>query len=143
MKDKPIRRDIIKLSFIIIVLLMMIIPAVTINTKPDVKSELDNRALVQFPKLTVLNDSFIAGLNDYVEGRIVFREQALAVYQIANDKLFHYLVHSLYEYGKDGWVMNKNWDIIQTFHLDFIMNVNGLKEHCNYYCCNKKEKKWR
>jgi len=115
----------IKNYFLILALAMMIIPAVTLNLKKNVQSALDNRTLAEFPQYNVFDDNFIEGINDYVEDRIGFREQALAAYQIMNNRFFHYLVHPLYEYGRDEWIMTKNWDPIQTYHLDLEIEFPG------------------
>ena len=108
-----------KILFLATVCAMLLIPAVSINREAYSVSDMDNRVLTYAPEFNIRYlDAFMAGLNDYVNDRIGFREQVLSSYQIVEDKLFHYLAHPLYEYGKDDWIMTKEWDSIQTFHLD-------------------------
>ena len=108
-----------KILFLAAVCAMLLIPAVSINREAYSVSDMDNRVLTYAPEFNIRYlDAFMAGLNDYVNDRIGFREQVLSSYQIVEDKLFHYLAHPLYEYGKDDWIMTKEWDSIQTFHLD-------------------------
>ena len=108
-----------KILFLAAVCAMLLIPAVCINREAYSVSDMDNRVLTYAPEFNIRYlDAFMSNLNDYVNDRIGFREQVLSSYQIVEDKLFHYLAHPLYEYGKDDWIMTKEWDSIQTFHLD-------------------------
>ena len=104
-----------KKFFLAFAFFMTVIPTIFTNTKHDVTSDIDNRTLREFP---MPGFGFMEGLNNYVNDRIGFRDEAITAYQIINDRLFHYLAHPLYEYGKDGWIMTRGWDDIQTFHLD-------------------------
>lgn len=104
-----------KKIFLAFAVILTVIPALFTNIKHDVTSDIDNRRLKEFPKT---GSYLVDGLNSYVNDRVGFRDEAITAYQIINDRLFHYLIHPLYEYGKDGWIMTREWDDIQTFHLD-------------------------
>ena len=108
-----------KILFLIVFCAMLLIPAVSLNREVYVVSDMDNRVLTYPPEFNLHDlDALMANINYYVNDRIGFREFVLSSYQIIEDKLFHYLVHPLYEYGKDDWIMTKEWDPVQTFHLD-------------------------
>ena len=105
----------IQIAFLIIISAILLVPAVSINTQSGYRSEIDNTMLAEFPPY---DNGFFEGLNSYVEDRIGFRTQIITAYQELNIYLFHYLVHPLYEYGRDDWIMTRRWDQIQTLHLD-------------------------
>ncbi len=111
-KKRVQKKDII---FLVIIIFLTIIPAVTINTKTQVRSLIDNKYLEEFPEV---NKDFISGLNLYVNDRIGFRNESIYIYQLICDRAFDYLAHPLYEYGKEKWIMTDDWDPVQEFHLD-------------------------
>ena len=105
----------LNIVFLTIVVLVIVIPAVSLNTKREYRSEIDNSMLIEFPEF---DREFPERINRYVEERIGFRAKIITAYQDLNNKLFHYLAHPLYEYGKEDWIMTRNWDAEQTYHLD-------------------------
>lgn len=105
----------LNLLFLMIVVLIICIPAVSLNTRREYRSEIDNSMLIEFPEF---DREFPERINRYVEERIGFRVRIITAYQDINNKLFHYLAHPLYEYGREDWIMTRNWDAEQTYHLD-------------------------
>lgn len=105
----------IKTVFLAVVALIILLPALFTNIKKDQRSEINNTMLAEFP---AFDEGFFDGLSNYADERVGFRTGIITAYQEMNIILFHYLVHPLYEYGKDDWIMTKGWDQIQTLHLD-------------------------
>lgn len=68
----------LSLLFTALFFLLLLLPAFTMNTEPDVISELDNRPLAEFP------DSFSTAvprqINQYIDDRIGFRVPMIDVY---------------------------------------------------------------
>ena len=68
-----------KILFLATVCAMLLIPAVSINREAYSVSDMDNRVLTYAPEFNIRYlDAFMAGLNDYVNDRIGFREQVLS-----------------------------------------------------------------
>lgn len=124
--------------FLIVTAAMLLIPGITMNTKPNQSSEFDNRMLQEFPSL------HIGGLRKNIEGylsdRVGFREEMLTFNQVLCDKVFRLLVHPSYMYGKDGYVMT-NWDLRTYQHLDVDMGfVENFTEYLKSLQCFCEEK---
>ena len=79
----------------------MIVPAAFLNTKEKQISSIDNKMLAEWPGLdwTLKTNTKV---EDYLNDRIGFREQAIEAYTELNDRLFHVMVHPLFMYGKEG-----------------------------------------
>ncbi|HOO27605.1 MAG TPA: hypothetical protein PLU43_04010, partial [Lachnospiraceae bacterium] len=88
--------------------------ALCMNTKKMQISEIDNKNLTEWPGIT-LTLSTRTELEDYVDDRIGFREQAINSYIELNDKLFHVMVHPLFMYGKDGHIFYKDASYIAAY----------------------------
>ncbi|MBR5406613.1 MAG: hypothetical protein IK111_03110 [Lachnospiraceae bacterium] len=134
MKLKKKLNDII---FILAFLACMIVPAAFINTKTMQVSAIDNKLLTEWPGLDIsLKTNTI--VEDYLNDRIGFREQAIELYTELNDKLFHVMVHPLFMYGKDGQIFYKESTYIKGYqhmntdeaYLDTF--VDFLKETDDY-----------
>lgn len=140
--------------FVGIFMLMLIVPMIFINTKPQQVSEIDNKTLTEWQGLDVMlkeRENFEAYLND----RIGFREQAIEAYIELNDKLFHVMVHPLFMYGKEGHIYFKDKDYIAAYQrlntneeyldsfVDFLSKTNTYLKDKNieflYFLCPDKK----
>ncbi len=112
--------------------LVMIIPIVTFNVKPDVVSEIDNRKLSENP-FSVSNDGELnQKIENYVNDRIGLRDEMILGYTMLNDFLFGKMVHPAYTYGKDGYVFGEGLDHIAygEYHEAFADMVKQLQDYC-------------
>ncbi|MCR5507226.1 MAG: hypothetical protein K6F34_00925 [Lachnospiraceae bacterium] len=100
--------------FALIFLACMIVPAVCINTEKMQVSTIDNKLLTEWPGLD-LSLKTHDKVEEYLNDRIGFREQAIGAYTELNDKLFHVMVHPLFMYGKDGQIFYKEPTYIKGF----------------------------
>ncbi len=104
----------LKLCLIAIVSFITLLPAVFFNWKTDYISEIDNRKLMEFPKLNKVNSDTFKDVYKFINDRVGFREEIIQSYGKLNDKLFNILVHPAYVYGQDGYVYfglyQKNYD---------------------------------
>jgi len=113
---------------------ILLIPIITFNYKPEQISVIDNRKLAELP--TVTSDTpvtdLIKELNSYVNDRIGLRDYFITSSVILQDKLFGVLVHPLYTNGKEGYVFLKlnpqltDFDYINEF-VDFVAK---LQDYC-------------
>ncbi len=115
--------------YILFFVLILIVPTLFLNTRLKVRSELDNRYLVEFPSAE--DPDFISGVEDYVKDRIGFRNQMIHVYDVINDVLFNELTHPTYSYGKDGYVFFNMHNNIKfgTFHKVFAETLLKLQRY--------------
>lgn len=110
---------------------ILAVPIVTMNTKKEQVSEIDNRNLTEFPQINLeggVREQFEAYVND----RIGFRNEMIRFYTVANDKLFHKMVHPSYTYGKDGYVfMHMPFEQLNKNHLDtYAEFVKKMQQDC-------------
>ncbi len=125
---------ILKYTFLVFVVCIIIVPLLFINTKHNVVSEIDNRELTEFPslenygKIGSLSDT----MEDYFSDRIGFRDDFLYANMLANDWLFHHLEHPLYMYGKDDYVFSKYRGNVKfgNFHITFINHIKKIENYC-------------
>ena len=132
----------------------MIVPAAYINTEKMQISSIDNKLLAEWPGLdwTLRTNTQV---EDYLNDRIGFREQAIEAYTELSDRLFHVMVHPLFMYGKDGQIfykdptyikdyqhMNTDEEYLDTF-VDFLVKTDDyLKEkdiEFVYFLCPDKK----
>lgn len=135
----------VNIIYIAIFLALLIIPVVTLNNTPNYVSEIDNRQLVEFPKLGV-ND-FTSGFEAYLQDRIGGRNQMVNAYAVLNDRVTGELEHPSYTYGKDGYVFFKIHNNItyNDYHKTFAETVLKLQQYCedrgvNFYLLFDPEK---
>jgi hypothetical protein len=95
--------------------LILLLPLSRLNTEVKVISTIDNKYLTEFPNIVQGYSSFMNQLNDYLTDRLGGRGRLIQLNGVLNDKLFNYLEHSLYEYGKDNYVFFK----VERFEEDF------------------------
>lgn len=93
-------------GFIIICGLILVIPIAFINLKTNQVSEIDNRMLQEIPIYGKELD-YTNAWENYFSDRIGLRNTFIKMYNIYNDKLFHYMSHPVYTYGEDGYVFFK------------------------------------
>ena len=86
-------------------ILILIIPVLTINLKPDQVSTIDNKKLTEFSD--ILSGDFTTNAENYIDDRIGFRTQMINFYTRAMDSLFGYMVHPNHQYGQDGYIFTK------------------------------------
>lgn len=108
------KKKIVNIIFILCFLACMIVPAVFLNTKEKQISSIDNKMLAEWPGLdwTLKTNTKV---EDYLNDRIGFREQAIETYTELNDKLFHVMVHPLFMYGKEGQIFYKDPSYIKGY----------------------------
>ena len=111
--------------------MILVVPVITINLKPNQVSEIDNKTLME--SSDILNDDVTRNIETYVSDRIGFRTTMINAYTRSMDYLFNYMVHPSYQYGKDGYVFGKlsteNFDSeYQEVYSDFILK---LQNYCN------------
>lgn len=121
--------------FIAVTIIMISIPGILTNIKPDQKSKMDNRMLQEFPELE--SDEFQKDVELYLSDRIGLRENMITFYQNLCSNVFHKLVHPLYIDGKDGHVM-VDYDLVTFQHLDvdpaYIENFSEYLESLQSFC---------
>ncbi len=122
----------IKSFTIICFCLVLIIPIVTFNTRPDVVSEIDNRKLSENPFASSSEDDLTKKIESYVNDRIGLRDQMILGYTVLNDFLFGKMVHPSYTYGKDGYVFGEGFKNITygEYHEVFADAVKKMQDYC-------------
>ena len=118
--------DIIGKIYIILFFTILVLPMFFTNIEPGVSSDMDNKILAEFPKLT--EDSFNSDLERYVEDRVGFRSAAITMYQYMCSGLFHVLVHPAFTYGKDE-------EIYSLVDMTTYQNLDVSDEYIN--CISK------
>lgn len=115
--------------------LLLLLPLARFNFQPDVVSEIDNRRLADNPFSAESRESgedFSKSIENYVSDRIGYRDEMILAYTVANDKLFHKMVHPSYMYGKDGYVFFDGITKIEysEFHEEFADLVLDIQNYC-------------
>lgn len=100
---------------IALLLLVIILPLSRLNTEINAISNIDNKYLTALPKISDGFSNFMNQMDDYLTERLGGRARLIQLNGLINDKLFGYLEHANYEYGKDGYVFLK----LQPFERDF------------------------
>ena len=130
------KQKLVNTVFIIAFMACMIVPAAYLNTKEMQISTIDNKLLTEWPGLD-LTLKTNTQVEDYLNDRIGFREQAIEAYTELNDKLFHVMVHPLFMYGKDGQIFYKDPTYIMGYqhmntdeaYLDTLVDFLGATEN--------------
>lgn len=127
----------IKAFTIVIFSMIVLIPVVTFNFKPNASSVIDNRMLTENP---FSRESLESGgdltekIENYVSDRLGFRDEMILCYTIFNDRLFSKMVHPSYTYGKDGYVFGAGLTTVQDtyseFHEAFADMVKQIQDYC-------------
>jgi len=108
------KKNIANYIFIAIFMLVLVVPFATMNFKPNQTSDIDNKILAEFPEITPSTET-VEGLEQYVDDRVGFREEAIGFYTTAVDKIFGVMIHPLFMYGKDGHIFYKDPDYIAAY----------------------------
>lgn len=129
MEDDTLKR--IYIFRIILFIIILVVPIITINLKPNQISEIDNKKFME------ISDIFEGDLTDNIEtfigDRIGFRTSMINAYTIGMDVLFNYMVHPSYEYGQDGYVFTKiaAEDFNSEYQDIFSDYILKLQNYCN------------
>ena len=122
---------IIRSMLIVVFAVLLLLPVVFFNFKPDAVSMIDNRKLAENP-LTADGD-LTKNIDSYISDRIGFRDKLISAYTIGNDKLFGKMVHPSYSYGKDGYVFGSGLSTENNFgeyHKVFADMVKSVQDYC-------------
>ncbi|MCQ2500166.1 MAG: GBS Bsp-like repeat-containing protein [Lachnospiraceae bacterium] len=103
MKEKRIRQ-----LFIAAFILMLVLPLLLTSFKKDVVSEIENRTLANFPKLTMAdgekNPNFIPEFESWFNDHVGFREPLFEANLKLQYDLFDHSANEKVMVGKDGWL---------------------------------------
>lgn len=115
--------------------LLLLLPLTQFNFQPDVVSEIDNRHLAENPFSAESRESgadLSQSIEDYVSDRIGYRDDMILAYTVANDRLFHKMVHPSYMYGRDDYVFFRGLSKIEysEFHEEFADMVLEIQNYC-------------
>lgn len=113
-----IKKNIVHFIYMTVILLIMIVPVLMTNNEPEKRSFIDNAFLPEFPDMS--EGGYVQGkLENYLNKRIGFREQAVYLYETGVSRLFNKLEHNLYAYGKNGYIMGNMEEYIKDYqHLN-------------------------
>lgn len=119
-----------KYIYLAVFLMMLLGPLVFTNTNENVVSELDNRALAEFPEIGT--KGFENEAEDYLQDRIGLRDQMVTAYQLLNDSVAGELTHPSYTYGQDGYVFFRMHNNIPygDYHKTFAEATLKMKDYC-------------
>ena len=127
--------------FVAVFFALLILPVLFINLKPDQISEYENKKLADWPSFEFSED-YMKGVYDYINDRIGFREQSIAVYTEANNSLFGAMVNPLFMWGEEGHIYYKDKDYISAYQRlntdrEYIDSMVGFLEQTNEYLNSK------
>lgn len=124
----------LQIGMIILFFLLLLLPIVFFNWEENVISPIDNRMLTNNPfgENTDSSQKLTTRLENYISDRIGFRSQMIEGYTDLNDRLFHKMIHPLYEYGKDGYVFSKAKSniVFSDYHRDFAKMLAQIQSYC-------------
>ncbi len=100
-------KKVCNLSMIAVLALMLLIPVLCINWKPEQISLIENRPLAEPVPLTQGVSNFMTGLDQSLNDRIGFREEMVSCYNRMNVELFRTGNDNVI-LGKDGWLFYKD-----------------------------------
>ena len=124
----------LQIGMIILFFLLLLLPIVFFNWEENVISPIDNRMLTNNPfgENTDSSQKLTTRLENYVSDRIGFRSRMIEGYTDLNDRLFHKMIHPLYEYGKDGYVFSKAKSniVFSDYHRDFAEMLAQIQSYC-------------
>lgn len=132
---------VVRIIFLSVFMIMVILPAVLMNTEIGAISEINNSVL---PDITISDGIDTSQIDDYLSNRIGFYDEAVTANIYLNDKLFGEMEHPTYTYGKDGYVFfkmnNNNVDV--NFISAFCAYLKKMQDYCEdrnvpfIYCIN-------
>ena len=123
-------KKVFNVVYILCFLLTLIIPLCLTNTESNVKSDFDNRVLVELPELGT--PKYSEKIKSYLQDRIGLRDQMVTGYQLLNNFAAGELTHPSYTYGQDGYMffkMHSN-NSYGKYHKTFAEAVLKMKDYC-------------
>ncbi len=135
------KNKILTIAFIAAVLILLVLPVVFMNFKPDQVSDYENKKLADWPAFEMSED-YMKGVYNYVNDRIGFRESSIAVYTEANNALFSAMVNPLFMWGEEGHIYYKDKDYIAAYQRlntdrEYIDSMVTFLEDTNDYLASK------
>ena len=135
------KKNIPSAVFIAVFLVLLILPLIFMNFKPEQMSVYENKKLEDWPEFE-LSEEYMKSVYNYVNDRIGFREGAIAVYTEANDALFDVMVNPLFMWGEEGHMYYKDKDYIAAYQRlntdrDYIDSMVDFLEKTNDYLASK------
>lgn len=118
---------------IIMLLLVLALPLSRVNTVPGAISDIDNKYLTDFPDIDLGFSEFLQQTNEYLTDRMGGRERLLQMNATINNKLFDYLDHPSYEYGREGYVYPKLNRFSEDFEFldQFTDTLLAIQNYCH------------
>ena len=116
----------LKKCFLVVIFILIIVPIICFNHDKDVASNIDNRML------TELTDFKLETVNNYVNDRIGFREEAINIYNAINEKIFNVSTNPQLMIGKD----NNIYPIVNSipefndYHQCFLNTIKNMQDYC-------------
>lgn len=116
----------LKKCFLVFIFILIIVPIICFNHEKDVASDIDNRML------TELTDFKLETVNNYVNDRIGFREEAINIYNAINEKVFNVSTNPQLMIGKD----NNIYPIVNSipefndYHECFLNTIKNMQYYC-------------
>lgn len=124
---------VLKSITVIIFAVIIILPLIFFNFKPNSVSEIDNRLLAENPFKKGAGGDLTVRIEGYIGDRIGFREEMILAYTLLNDRLFGKMVHPSYSYGKDGYIFGSGMTAegeFSDYHIVFADMVKELQTYC-------------
>lgn len=116
----------LKKCFLVVIFILIIVPIICFNHDKDVASNIDNRML------TELTDFKLETVNNYVNDRIGFREEAINIYNAINEKIFNVSTNPQLMIGKDNNIYPTVNSIpeFNDYHECFLNTVKNMQDYC-------------
>lgn len=125
-------KKVINYIYIIFIIFLMVIPVFFMNHNKNEKSFIDNTYLPEFPELMVSKD-LPKEIENYINKRIGFREEAVFLYELGVSEIFNKLEHSLYTYGENGYIMGNMDTYIEDYqHLNLSKDTEFVDAFAEY-----------
>lgn len=132
-----VSRRIISGAALCLFFLVILIPALMLDTTPEVASEIDNRMLAENPfTMEPAKDraEFTDRAQAYISDRIGFRDEMILAYTVLNDRLFGKMSHPIYSYGKEGYVFGSGITTKENEYFDYHTAFANMVHSIQYYC---------
>ena len=116
----------LKKCFLVVIFILIIVPIICFNHDKDVASNIDNRML------TELTDFKLETVNNYVNDRIGFREEAINIYNAINEKIFNVSTNPQLMIGKDNNIYPTVNSIpeFNDYHECFLNTIKNMQNYC-------------
>ena len=116
----------LKKCFLVVIFILIIVPIICFNHDKDVASNIDNRML------TELTDFKLETVNNYVNDRIGFREEAINIYNAINEKIFNVSTNPQLMIGKDNNIYPtvNSLPEFNDYHECFLNTVKNMQDYC-------------